>query len=289
VVLRTEDLKRHDDVMRMASMEAAWALQTLPARRAQDSVLRRDLVLIASNFEGSRADRMSVGELQARVARALREERLVALRTSRPVAVESPKQVVFLGPSPVLEEEVERTFIAIELVDQDGQPVANRPFRILLPNNAVQEGRTDREGKAKVKGIEPGTCEIVFPELYDEDFAWKPALPGKRDVVEKGPVLAPFHSAAPDEDEAFEFVDPPIDPDPEPEPLPELDDWISFQLVDGSGAPLRNERYRLVLPDGTSREGVVNPQGFARLEGIDPPGACELFLPDRGDGEWHVA
>jgi hypothetical protein len=129
-------------------------------------------------------------ELRARIADALRSGRLFGARASRPMRVQREQQVEPLGPSTIVEEpETEKTFIAIELVDQDGVALAGRRFRILLPNNVMQEGTTGPDGKARVKGIDRGQCEITFPGLYDDDFDWKPALSGQRSTREKGPVV----------------------------------------------------------------------------------------------------
>jgi type VI secretion system secreted protein VgrG len=61
-------------------------------------------------------------------------------------------------------------WIEIELVDQDDQPVAGERYRITLPGGSVEQGNLDQNGYARVDGIEPGTCEITFPDL-DRD-AW---------------------------------------------------------------------------------------------------------------------
>ncbi len=45
---------------------------------------------------------------------------------------------------------------------------------ITLPDGStVATGTTDEKGRARVEGIDPGTCKVTFPEL-DKD-AWKTA------------------------------------------------------------------------------------------------------------------
>jgi hypothetical protein len=68
--------------------------------------------------------------------------------------------------------EKKKSWIEIELVDQDKKPVPGEPYRITLPDGeTVAEGTLDEKGFARLDGIDPGTCKITFPNL-DKD-AWK--------------------------------------------------------------------------------------------------------------------
>lgn len=70
------------------------------------------------------------------------------------------------------EEAEERSWIEIELVDEDDQPVTGERYRITLPDGTtVAQGTTGSDGVARVSGIDPGTCKITFPDL-DKD-AWE--------------------------------------------------------------------------------------------------------------------
>jgi hypothetical protein len=63
-------------------------------------------------------------------------------------------------------------WIEIELVGEDNSPVPWEPYRITLPNGDVVRGYLDRNGRARVNGIESaGNCTITFPDL-DKDL-WK--------------------------------------------------------------------------------------------------------------------
>lgn len=69
----------------------------------------------------------------------------------------------------------EKTFIVIELVDDDKppKPVPFEKYRIELPDHSVREGMLDENGRARVTGIDPGTCKVSFPRLNGDD--WQPA------------------------------------------------------------------------------------------------------------------
>jgi hypothetical protein len=55
--------------------------------------------------------------------------------------------------------------------------------------------------------------------------------------------------------------------------------WVAFEVLDEKGKPLAGARYRLTLPDGSSREGRLDSRGATRVEGITE-GQCVLSLPD---------
>jgi type VI secretion system secreted protein VgrG len=66
-----------------------------------------------------------------------------------------------------------RHWIEIELLDEEGNPVPGEPYRITLPDGAtVASGTLDDKGWARVDHIDPGTCQVTFPNL-DKDV-WRP-------------------------------------------------------------------------------------------------------------------
>ncbi|MFH1747780.1 MAG: type VI secretion system tip protein TssI/VgrG [Planctomycetota bacterium] len=69
------------------------------------------------------------------------------------------------------QEEVELTWIEIELVDEADQPCAGERFELKLPNDKIRKGTLDANGVARVDNIPPGECQICFPKL-DAD-AWE--------------------------------------------------------------------------------------------------------------------
>jgi len=66
------------------------------------------------------------------------------------------------------------SWIEIEMVNEDNEPVPGETYRITLPDGeTVAEGTLDEKGFARVDGIDPGTCKITFPEL--DKSAWEAA------------------------------------------------------------------------------------------------------------------
>jgi hypothetical protein len=68
-----------------------------------------------------------------------------------------------------------KTWISIELKDEDGNPMAGEEYRIELPDGQTVSGCLDKLGTAGVSGIDPGQCEVTFPRLagtsWDLSFA----------------------------------------------------------------------------------------------------------------------
>jgi len=78
----------------------------------------------------------------------------------------------FKPPETPEEEEKKTSWIEIELVGEDDQPIPGEKYRIKLPDGeTVAEGTLDHKGFARVEGFEPGTCQVCFPNLDKE--AWE--------------------------------------------------------------------------------------------------------------------
>ncbi len=72
------------------------------------------------------------------------------------------------------EEKEKKSWIEIELVDEENNPVPGEKYKVILPDGkTVAEGTLDEKGFARVEGIDPGSCKITFPNL-DKD-AWEKA------------------------------------------------------------------------------------------------------------------
>jgi len=71
-------------------------------------------------------------------------------------------------------DEEKKSWIEIELVDEDDNPIPGERYKVTLPDGkTVAEGTLDENGFARVDGIDPGNCKITFPSL-DKD-AWEKA------------------------------------------------------------------------------------------------------------------
>lgn len=74
---------------------------------------------------------------------------------------------------------------------------------------------------------------------------------------------------------------------PEPEKRVEKS-WIEIVLIDDSGAPVPHEQYLLELPNGATKSGVLDKNGRALINNIDP-GSCKVTFPNFDGREWETA
>lgn len=63
-----------------------------------------------------------------------------------------------------------RTWIAIELIGEDKQPIPGMAYTVTLPGGTVKEGKLDDKGSIEFLQVPPGVCKVTFPELDKE--AW---------------------------------------------------------------------------------------------------------------------
>lgn len=58
-----------------------------------------------------------------------------------------------------------RAYVQFTLVDAQGKPVVNEPFKVELPDGSVKRGRTDAGGRAAIPGPRQGTAKVTFTEI----------------------------------------------------------------------------------------------------------------------------
>jgi hypothetical protein len=74
----------------------------------------------------------------------------------------TPEEV--LGPDPSQDAAPDTTsWIGMVLLDQNGTPVPNRAYRVVLPDGSVLDGTLDTNGSAILKNLTPGSCQISCP------------------------------------------------------------------------------------------------------------------------------
>lgn len=170
-LVRKIDAKQARSAKPLDAPEASFFMATLPTTTlGLDRMLRADLLSILSALDGltGAAEHMPTELLKSRVAEALARGRLLAFRTASPTVVENRVEVEPLGPS-----EDDTTWIEIELVDQDKEPVPNERYVIETSDGRRIEGTLNASGKAREEGIKPGDCKVSFPDL--EGSSWKAA------------------------------------------------------------------------------------------------------------------
>ncbi len=70
-------------------------------------------------------------------------------------------------------KEEEITWVGLELKDKDGKPVPNESYEVKLADGSIRSGKLDKDGKARLAGVKPGSCEVRFPKIDKKE--WKKA------------------------------------------------------------------------------------------------------------------
>lgn len=70
-------------------------------------------------------------------------------------------------------------WIGVRLFDDNGQPLAGERYLITMPDGThVAKGKTNKNGEVEVRGIDPGSCSITFPDLDGATWDVGPAAGG---------------------------------------------------------------------------------------------------------------
>jgi hypothetical protein len=153
------------------SFETALASVTLvPRRKASPDQVKAALPALVAAFEVERAYARSP-RMMTDLIRQIRSGDLVALRKQRRRVVQELEGVEVLGPMSEKAPEEELTWVSIELLDQDGAPMAFERFVVIAGNGVTREGRLDVRGRAKVDGLVPGDCKVTFPALDAREWS----------------------------------------------------------------------------------------------------------------------
>lgn len=64
----------------------------------------------------------------------------------------------------------ETHYIEIELLDDEGKPIADEAYFVELPDGSSKSGRTDAKGFARIDGVDPGTAKVTFPDLDKKSY-----------------------------------------------------------------------------------------------------------------------
>jgi type VI secretion system secreted protein VgrG len=79
----------------------------------------------------------------------------------------------YIQVKPYKKDPLKKSWIEIKLIDEEKNPVPGEPYSITLPDSTVASGTLDNKGFARIEGIDPGMCQITFPQRDTE--AWKKA------------------------------------------------------------------------------------------------------------------
>ncbi|BDC47938.1 hypothetical protein F183_A02540 [Bryobacterales bacterium F-183] len=66
----------------------------------------------------------------------------------------------------------EKSWVDIQLLDEEGEPVAGERYVLKLTDGSIREGTLGTDGRVRVNGIDPGNCVVTFPDLHTKEW-WR--------------------------------------------------------------------------------------------------------------------
>ena len=104
-------------------------------------------------------------EIRRRLQDAFRRGELIMLHQERSRLVGGTSEERKPEPVPVRPQR-DKTWIEVQLINKKGQPVAGARYRIKITAGSIREGKLTQNGSVRIPGIDPGMCEVTFPD-YD--------------------------------------------------------------------------------------------------------------------------
>ena len=169
-----EDCRNHEAHVR-ADSGLFLQSEIMRAGRGDASVLSSLRALAARYGLLNDVHRAIDAAILEHVAWLLETRRLVAvecvlLRPDRPFVVSAASSGPPAPPQRKTPIEDPKTWVGIELVDDVGRAVAGQRYIVKVPEGVVNEGTLDAQGRARISGIDPGVCEISFPDIDAREY-----------------------------------------------------------------------------------------------------------------------
>ncbi|MCP3136408.1 carboxypeptidase-like regulatory domain-containing protein [Pyxidicoccus xibeiensis] len=157
---RQSQRNRVPDVFVTTSLDAWLATPAARTLHAMYQALGGGPSLGLSRLERGRYEQ----RLKQRLAEAFTRGELVAFEVERPTLVAPPWPDTLI-PLPDERPIEEPTWLAITLKDEQGQPVPHARYVVTLPDGSTREGVLSKNGYARVDGVNPGKCQVSFPDV----------------------------------------------------------------------------------------------------------------------------
>ena len=65
----------------------------------------------------------------------------------------------------------DKTWVDVQLIDEEGEPVAGARYILKITDGSKRAGTLDASGRVRVTNIDPGTCEVWFPDFDASEWS----------------------------------------------------------------------------------------------------------------------
>jgi hypothetical protein len=152
-------------------------VHTLPEERTKllsdtQALLERYYQAATESVQEHLADARKTGKQQELIQRW--RARMLACASAGTAGVESPAAEPLAPANKPPKKSTDapvKTWVAVQLIDDQGSPVPNVPYKVTLPDGSVMSGSLDDQGTVRFDEIDPGECLVSFPEIHARE--WK--------------------------------------------------------------------------------------------------------------------
>ncbi len=113
--------------------------------------------------------------IKQRIEQAFKQRTLVGIVVARSYLSQIKDSLGETTPvsnaPPARQTNKQTAWIEIELVDDAGKPVPNERYRIEKPDGTFEEGTLDKQGRARLDNLDPGQCQVSFPDIDAKEWS----------------------------------------------------------------------------------------------------------------------
>jgi hypothetical protein len=80
------------------------------------------------------------------------------------------RRPVRVAETPSASVQPQKTWVEFQLVDDTGEPVPNAAYKVKLPDGSQKTGTLNAQGKVRFESIDPGQCQISFPDIHGSEL-----------------------------------------------------------------------------------------------------------------------
>jgi hypothetical protein len=156
-------------------------------------------------------------------------------------------------PAPDFEDDDH--WIEVELLGENGSPVAGQRCRVTLPDGREVLRTTDRFGLVRIDDIPAGTCTICFPDLDAGATAPLSTVARQGSQATRAASTAAKH-------------------------------WVEVELLGEDGLGIAKALCEITLPDGKLIRRRTDARGLIRVDGIRDAGDCKFSFVELDAPVW---
>jgi hypothetical protein len=173
-------MSREEEAAYLSAQLDSWLADPLTRKTVMEMYesIRAQSALLAKRLQGVELHR----HVKSEILQAFQRGEFVLMRmphltilptlTLKKDQRQEAQQAVGQPDLPPIPEPVrnQKTWVGIELVDQDGMPVPRARYEIQLADGTRKAGTLDENGCGQLRDLEPGSYKVTFPDFDGSEW-----------------------------------------------------------------------------------------------------------------------